>query len=94
MGSPAATNEPNVTSRTTIAAARPIAVAAPRDGRWASWMARPPSSTSRSGVRAARATPITRLTAAVGSASGRWSKVTVANAVCWSAEIVPEPAAL
>ena len=90
---PMATNEPKVSSSTTIAATIPIAVAAPSGGSWTCWMAWPPSSTWTALEPAPRATEITRLTASLGSSLARWSKLTVAKAMRPSADTARAPPA-
>ena len=56
IGSPIAVSEPNVSSSTTTAASRPTPVATPKPSCSVSSIACPPSSTSRPGRAAARAT--------------------------------------
>ena len=88
IGRPIAMNEPKVSSRTIIAASRPIAVAGPSDGFSACSIAWPPSATCSEPVRARLcAVEITVLIAATGSERACSSKVTVANATVCSGEI-------
>ncbi len=88
-GSPMARNEPKLTSSTTIAASTPIPVSEPGGATSVCWIAGPPSSTCRSGARAASAVEITFLIAPVGRRFARWSKSTIAKPVLPSAEIWP-----
>ncbi len=92
IGRPIASSEPNVISSTIIAAINPTAVAVPSDVRSACSIAWPPSCTSNCDERAPSATEITRSTAAFGTVFARWSKFTVANAICPSRETACAPA--
>ena len=92
IGMPMATNEPKVSSSTTIAATIPIAVAASErrlldllDGLAAELDLRP-----RSSRRRGRPTT-TCLTSSLGSSLARWSKLTVAKAMRPSAETARAP---
>jgi hypothetical protein len=82
-----AKSEPKLTSRTTTAAAMPIAVAEPSVGRCVSSIAAPPSSTCNRGERADSAVAITAFTSLVGSASPRSSKRTIAKPIARFREI-------
>ena len=86
IGMPIATSEPNVSSSTTTAASRPIALAVPKLCCWACSIAWPPSSTCRPEESIACAVSISFCASDLEISFARTSSETVANAIVPSLE--------
>ena len=87
-----AASDPSTSTSTTMATAMPMSSPAPCGACSATWIAWPPSSTSRPRVAPPWAVSTTRWTSALSSSLAWRSKRTVANATRPSRETAPGPA--